>query len=374
MGSRIKVRLPMLRCLRKRFCMVSYIIRRLLILPVILIGVTLLIFAMLSMLTPYERASLYVQDIPKKQGAIDGIIAKYGLNDPVPVQYWNWMVGRVDKNSGEIKGGIIRGDLGYSKVGKSSVAQVIARRMPATVELALWAGLPMIGIGIWLGVISAVNHNKFKDQLLRVFSIVGWSIPTFVFGLIVLLIFYARLGWFPPERLSEWALRIVQSGEFNRYTQINTLDALLNLRFDIFFDALKHLVLPVLTLAYLGWAQILRVTRSSMLDTLRQDYLTTARAKGLAEKTVTRVHALPNALIPVVTIGGLTMIGLFNGVVITETIFNYPGMGSFLAEAALSLDVISVLGITLFSSFILVGGNLLVDILYGIIDPRIRIQ
>lgn len=354
--------------------MLAYIIRRLLILPLILIGVTMLIFLLISLLTPYERASLYVTDIPKRQGAIEGIIKKYGLDEPLPVQYWNWMIGRTDESTGEVEGGILRGDFGWSKVGKSSVADVIRRRLPATVELAIWASIPMIGIGIWLGVVSAVNHNKIPDQILRVFSIVGWSIPTFVFGLIVLMFFYARLGWFPPDRLSDWAFRIVHSGEFTRFTQINTLDALLNLRFDIFLDALKHLVLPVTTLAYLGWAQILRVTRSSMLDTLRQDYMTTARSKGLAERVVVRLHALPNALIPVVTIGGLTMIGLFNGVVITETVFNYPGMGSFLAEAALSLDVISVLGITLFSSFILIAGNLVVDVLYGFIDPRIRLQ
>jgi len=203
---------------------------------------------------------------------------------------------------------------------------------------------------------------------------VGWSIPTFVFGLIVLMIFYARLDWFPPERLSEWARRVVLSDEFVRYTQMNTVDALLNLRFDIFLDSTRHLILPVLTLAYLGWAQILRVTRSSMLDTLRQDYITTAKSKGLDDKVVVRKHALKNALIPVITIGGLTIIFLFNGVVITETVFNYPGMGSFMAEAALSLDVITVLGITLFSSIILVGGNLIVDVLYGVVDPRIRLR
>jgi peptide/nickel transport system permease protein len=354
--------------------MLAYIIRRLLIMPLILFGVTVLIFAMLSLLTPYERVSLYVQDVPKRPGAMDELIKKYGLDDPIPVQYWYWMVGQKDTVSGEIKGGVLRGDLGWSHVGRGTVTEVIRRRLPATVELALWAGFPMIAIGILLGVLSAVNHNKIVDQILRVFSIVGWSIPTFVFGLLVLLIFYARLGWFPPERLSDWALRIVQSDQFIRYTQINTLDAMLNLRFDIFFDAIKHLILPVTTLAYLGWAQILRVTRSSMLDTLRQDYMTTARSKGLAEKVVISKHALPNALIPVVTIGGLTMIGLFNGVVITETVFNYPGMGSFLAQAALTLDVVSVLGVTLFSSFILVAGNLLVDVLYGIIDPRIRLQ
>jgi peptide/nickel transport system permease protein len=354
--------------------MLAYIVRRLLIMPIILAGVTMLVFALLSMLSPYERAALYVQDVPKRPGAIDQIIAKYGLDDPIHIQYVNWMFGKVDQASGEVEGGVLRGDLGYSTVGKSDVIQVIRRRLPATVELALWAGLPMIAIGIWLGVVSAIHHNKIMDQVLRLFSIVGWSIPTFVFGLLMLMIFYARLNWFPPERLSEWALRIVQGGEFVRYTQMNTVDALLNLRFDIFFDSLRHLALPVVTLAYLGWAQILRVTRSSMLDVLRQDYLTTARSKGLNEKIVIRRHAVPNALIPVVTIGGLTMIGLFNGVVITETVFNYPGMGSFLAQAALSLDVVSVLGVTLFSSLILVAGNLVVDVLYGFIDPRIRLE
>lgn len=354
--------------------MLSYILRRLLIMPLIIIGVSILIFSMLALLTPYERASLYVGDISKRQGAIDQVIEKYGLNDPIPVQYWFWLVGREDPDTGEISGGVLRGDFGWSQVGKDTVANVIKRRFPATVELALWAAIPMIGIGIWLGVKAAVNHNKFTDQSLRVFSIVGWSIPTFVFALIMLMIFYARLDWFPPERLSEWALRIVQSDEFTRYTSMNSIDALLNLRFDIFLDSLRHLVLPVITLAYLGWAQIMRVTRSSMLDTTKQDYITTARSKGLSERTVINKHAVPNALIPVITIGGLTLIGLFNGVVITETVFNYPGMGSFLAEAALSLDVVSVLGIALFSSIILVGGNLVVDMLYGVIDPRIRLD
>jgi peptide/nickel transport system permease protein len=354
--------------------MLAYIIRRLLILPILIIGVTMIIFVMLSLLTPYERAALYVQDIPKRQGAIEGIIEKYGLNDPIPVQYWHWMVGRKDEETGEIKGGVLRGDLGFSKVGKSSVSEVIGRRLPATAELAIWSAIPMIGIGIWLGVLSAIHHNKLADQILRVFSIVGWSIPVFVFGLLVLMIFYAQLGWFPPARLSDWASQIVQSDAFTRYTQMNTLDALLNLRFDVFLDALKHLILPVTTLAYLNWAYMLRVTRSSMLDTLRQDYMTTARSKGLTERVAIWRHAVPNALIPVITVGGLILIGLLNGVVITETVFNYPGMGSFLAEAALSLDVVSVLGVTLFSSIILVGGNLVVDVLYGFVDPRIRLQ
>ena len=355
-------------------CMLTYIVRRLLLLPLILTAVTVLIFAMLSLLTPYERASLYVSDIPKTIGALDGIVEKYGLNDPAPVQYWYWLVGRTDPDTGEVKGGVLRGNLGWSKTGKGDVAEVIGRRLPATVELALWAGIPMIVVGIWLGVLSAIHHNRLIDQVLRVFSIVGYSIPVFVFGLLVLLIFYARIGWFPPGRLSDTAAQIVQSANFISYTRMNTVDAVLNGRFDIFWDAVIHLALPSITLAYLNWAYLLRVTRSSMLDVLRQDYMITARAKGLSENIVLNRHALPNALIPVVTIGALTLIGLLNGVVITETIFNYPGMGSFLSQAALSLDVVSVLGFTLFGSFILVAGNLVVDVLYGVIDPRIRLD
>ncbi len=355
--------------------MLTYIIRRLLILPVVLFGVTILVFTMLSLLTPYERASLYVSDIPKRQGAIEEIVEKYGLDDPIPVQYWHWMVGQKDETTGEIEGGILRGKFGYSKVGKSTVVEVIKRRLPATAELALWSAVPLIGISIWMGVIAATKHNKLTDQILRVAAIGGWSIPTFVFGLLVLMYFYAGLDMFPPGRLSQWASQVVQNPEeFIRYTQMNTLDAVLNLRFDVFKDAINHLVLPVVTLSVVSWAFLLRVTRSSMLDTLRQDYMTTARAKGLPERKVIWRHAVPNALIPVITVGGLTLISLFNGVVITETIFNIHGIGSFMAQAATSLDIVSVLGMTLFSSFILVFGNLIVDVLYGIVDPRIRYQ
>lgn len=340
----------------------TYIIRRLLILPVLVFGVTILIFALISMLTPYERAALYVTDIPKRQGAIDDVIAKYGLDDPIPEQYLRWL------------GKVVRGDLGWSKTDKSTVSEVIRRRLPATMELALFASLPMVGVGIWLGVQAAVNHNKLIDQILRVNSIIGWSIPIFVFALIVLMIFYAKLEWFPPGRLSDWAQRIVLSDEFNRYTQLNTIDSVLNGRGDILVDAVRHLVLPVLSLSYLNWALILRVTRSSMLETLRQDYLTTARAKGITERNVVNRHALPNALIPVATIGGLVLIALLNGVVITETVFNYPGIGSFMAQAAITLDVISVLGIALYAGIVLVLGNLVVDLLYAFLDPRIRLE
>jgi peptide/nickel transport system permease protein len=153
-----------------------------------------------------------------------------------------------------------------------------------------------------------------------------------------------------------------------------TLDGLLNGRFDVTLDALRHLLLPVLTLSFINWAVFVRVTRTSMLDVLNQEYVRTARAKGLQEKVVINIHALRNALIPIATLGGLAFVGLLNGVIITETVYNFRGMGWFAANAALRLDVISVLGITLFTAGLLVLANLFVDLLYGFLDPRVRIS
>ena len=153
-----------------------------------------------------------------------------------------------------------------------------------------------------------------------------------------------------------------------------SFDSLLNLRFDIFLDSLRHLILPVITLSYLSWALLLKVTRSSMLEALRQDYVTTARAKGLSEKVVVNRHVRKNALIPVATIAGATVAGLLNGVVITETIFNLPGIGSAAAAAALSLDVLTMLGFALFTAALFILVNLMVDIMYGVLDPRVRLE
>jgi peptide/nickel transport system permease protein len=355
--------------------MAAYIIRRLLILPILVLGVSLLIFAMYAMLDVRERASLFVRDVPKTKDALERIIKKYGLDDPIPVQYWRWLVGVRDSETGEWHGGVIRGNLGWSKTAQRPVFDALLYYLPATAELALWSIIPVILIGIWLGVKAAVKQDRFVDHFARVFAIVGWSFPTFVFGLLALMLFYAKLQWFPPGRLSEWALQeTISANTIVQYTRMNTIDGLLNGRLDFFWDALRHLILPVITLSYLSWALILRVTRSSMLETLRQEYVTVARAKGLTEREVINKHAKRNALIPVATIGGLTIIGLLNGVVITETVFNYRGLGYWAANAALSLDIISVLGFTLFNGVLLVVGNLIVDVLYAFIDPRVRLE
>lgn len=354
--------------------MTTYIIRRLLFIPVLLLGVTLLIFAMLQFIGPVERSALYVHDFPKNEKAIEGIIKRYGLDQPLYEQYWRWLVGHVDSTTGERTGGILFGDFGYSRTASQPVATLIRTRFPNTLDLTLWAVLPVILIGIWLGVQAAVHHNGFIDQAARIFSIVGASFPTFVFGLLMLMIFYANLHWFPPGRLSDWASQIVSSDQFHHYTGLLTLDSLLNGQVTIFLDALRHMLMPILTLSYISWATFVRVTRSSMLETLRQDYVTTARAKGLPEQTVIHKHAQPNAMIPVVTLAGFEVILLLGGVVITETVFNYPGIGTAAADAAAQLDVVTVLGFALFNGFILILANLVVDVMYAVIDPRVRLS
>jgi len=345
--------------------MLSYIIRRLLLLPIILIGVTFLIFCVFSLLSPMERLATYVHDPGSLKNAqsVERLIDKYHLDDPFPLSYINWLKR------------LLHFDLGWSQTANQPVWEAICQRFPATLELVLYSIIPVILIGIWLGVISAVHHNDMLDQTIRVTAIVGWSLPTFIFGLFVLFIFYGILGWLPPGRLSSWAQDLVYtSNNYRSYTHLITIDALLNGNIPLFLDALRHLIAPIITLSYISWAGLLRITRSSMLETLRKDYVRTARAKGVDEHTVIHLHAERNALIPVMTIAGMMIIGMLGGVVITETVFTYPGVGFWMASAAQSLDYGSVISFALLFATLMVLGNLVVDISYALIDPRVRLE
>lgn len=345
--------------------MLSYIIRRLLLLPVILLGVTFLIFCVFSLLSPMERLATYVHDPASLKNAqsVERLIDKYHLDDPFPLSYINWLKR------------IIHFDLGWSQTANQPVWEAICQRFPATLELVLYSIIPVVLVGIWLGVISAVHHNDMLDQTIRVTAIVGWSLPTFIFGLFVLFIFYGILEWLPPGRLSVWSQDIVYTGtNFHSYTGLVTIDALLNGNIPIFLDALRHLIAPIITLSYISWAFLLRITRSSMLDTLRKDYVRTARSKGVDEHTVIHLHAKRNALIPVVTVSGMMIIRMLGGVVITETIFTYPGLGFWAAKAAQQLDYGSVTSFALLFASLMIVGNLIVDVSYALIDPRVRLE
>lgn len=316
-------------------------------------------------MSPFSRLAVYISDPDAlKQGPeqLDEMVEALGLNDPAWVQYGRWMKE------------ILRGNFGWSESARQPVLQAIVKLFPASAELSLYAAFPVIFLGIWLGKISAVHQNTLTDHISRVSAIVGWSFPTFVFGIMALLVFYSVLGWFPPGRLTLAASRIVHSDAFTSYTGMHTIDALLNGNLYVFFDALRHLAMPVITLAYVSWAMILRLMRSSMLETLRQDYVVTARSKGLSERRVINKHAKRNALLPVTTVAGLMVAGLLNGVVIVETVFNFRGLGAFAASAAVQLDMPSILGFSLFNGVLLVLTNLVVDIMYAFFDPRVRLN
>ena len=344
--------------------MTAYIVRRLLILPLVVIGVSLLIFALMQMMSPFSRLAMYVTNPDVlKQGPeqLQAMVEELGLDDPAHVQYGRWMRE------------ILRGNFGWSESARRPVLDAIFALLPASAELTLFAAFPIVLLGIRLGKISAVHQDTPADHAVRVFAIVGWSFPTFVFAILSLMLFYGVLNWFPPGRLSLAASRIVASEAFTSYTGMHTVDAVLNGNLAVLLDALRHLVLPVITLAYLSCAMLMRLMRSSMLEALRQDYITTARSKGLPERRVIHKHAQRNALLPVTTVAGLMVAGLLNGVVITETVFNIRGLGLFAASAAIQLDLPSILGFSLFNGVLLVITNLVVDILYATFDPRGRL-
>lgn len=339
----------------------SYIIRRLILLIPVLFGITIFIFGITMLFSPIERATLYVTD-PRQMSDLPLIIETYGLDQPFWIQYSNWI------------GQVFSGNLGWSKVVGMPVWDAIWAFLPATLELAIFATPIIIFTGIFLGTKAAAHKDRPLDHGTRVMAIFGWSLPTFWLGLILMMVFYGYFrGLLPPSRLSIPMELVVNSASFIRYTHINTIDAILNLNGAVLLDTLRHLILPVVTLSVTQVAFIMRLMRSSMLESLGKGYILTARAKGLAEGVVVNKHARRNALIPVITVAGYVLAGMANGVVITETIFTFRGLGWWAWQSAVRLDIASVLGFALFNSVLFVLVNLVVDILYTRVDPRVRL-
>ncbi len=339
----------------------AYLVRRLLLLIPVLFGVTVFIFGVTMLFSPTQRATLYVSD-PRQLADLPAVIQLYGLDQPVWRQFATWF------------GHVISGNLGWSKIVSMPVWEAIWHYLPASLELAIFATPVIIFVGIRLGTAAAAHKDKPPDHMTRVAAIVGWSLPTFWLGLLLLMIFYGIFrGFLPPERLSIDMNIVVNSEAFERYTHINTIDAILNLNGPVLVDALRHLILPVITLSVVNVAFIMRLMRSSMLEALGKGYILTAKAKGLAQSVVVNKHARRNALIPVITVSGYLFAGLANGVVITETIFQYKGIGWWAWQAAVNLDIPGVLGFALFNAVLFVLVNLVVDVLYTRVDPRVRL-
>ena len=343
--------------------MTAYIIRRFLFLAFVLFGVSILIFGILMTFSPDRRAAAYVTT-PQQAKDIPRLIKELGLDDPFYVQYGRWIKE------------IAHGNLGWSLVAARPVGEAFWRYLPVTLEMNLYASPIVIFLGIWLGSLAGIHRNTWIDHSTRILAIVGWSLPTFLFALVLLMVFYGYFQWFTPGILSDQLnMAIINHPEgFVRYTGMYTFDGLLNGRLDIFWDALMHLVLPISTYVIVVMALNMRVMRSGMIEELSRDYIITARAKGADRRTVNFVHARRNALLPVITVAAQLAAHAMEGSIAVEVVFNRQGIGWWLAESATQLDMPVLMCICLFMGVVFVFTNLIVDLLYAWVDPRVRLS
>ena len=333
----------------------KFIGKRLIYLVVMLFGVATLVFILTKMIPGGPTVANLSQRALNDPEVVAAYRAKYGLDQPVFVQYILYI-----KN-------LLHLDLGTSIRTNKPVLDELARCYPATIELALFAIILAAVLGILFGVISAIKRNSILDQMVRALSVTGVSIPSFWFALLVLYFFYYKLHIFPgPGRLSNsFSAPATVTGMY-------VIDSLIEGNPAKALDALQHLIRPGLVLAAFTMGLITRTTRSNLLDVMSTDYIRTARAKGLSRVGLIVRHALGNALIPVLTVIGLGLGNLLGGMVLVETIFNWPGVGQFAYESVLSVDYPSIIGVALLIALNYMVINTVVDILYGVIDPRVR--
>lgn len=327
----------------------TYIIRRLIQSVLIMVGLSVVFFVILH-ITPGGPCAAYEGSGVRGQAAAQACVQRLGLDKPMVVQYFNQM------------GVYLHGDLGTSIYG-DSVLQTIGQKLPATLLLMGSSYLVQQMIALPLGVFAALRQYTFFDQFFTFISYVGLSMPTFWLGLILIFVFAVHFNWLPAGRVEEVTLPVFWTHDW--FVALQQNPGL------ILGDLLRHLLLPAFVLMVTGIAVDSRFMRGSMLEVIRQDYIRTARAKGLREQAVIIRHALRNALLPATTVMGLQVGSLLGGALLVETVFAWPGIGRYATEATLTLDYNAIMGVTLVAAFIYVIVNLLVDILYMVLDPRI---
>ncbi len=339
--------------------MLRFVVRRLLLMIPVLLGLSLLLFAWLRAL-PGDPASALLGDKATPE-AVARINAQYGFDQPIPVQYVTWL------------GQLIRGDFGSSPRTGQPVVGTFLERFPATVELSVAALIFAIVVGIPLGYFAAKRAGGILDTIAVTNSLIGVVIPVFVLAYLLKLVFAVGIPGL------EFLAVLPTSGRQNvrldatHITNFYVLDGLLTREWDASWDAIKHLILPAIALGSIPLAAITRMTRASVLDVLNEDYVRTATAKGLPQGLITRRHVLKNAMLPIVTLIGLQTGALLSGAVLTEGVFAFNGIGSYLFEAISSLDYAVLQGFILFIAIIYALVNLGVDLLYGVFDPRMRV-
>ena len=312
--------------------MLGYILRRILAVIPVLVIVAVFVFLLLR-LTPGDPAAILAGD-QATPAQLDRIREAMGLNDPIPVQFVRWV------------GQLAQGDLGTSLISNQPVTQLIGARIGPTLSIAVLTILMSVAVAVPMGVLAAWRHKKWVDYLVMSFSVLGFSVPVFVIGYLLILLFSIKLGWFPVQG----------------FTPIS----------DGLIPFLHRAFLPALTLTSIYVALIARMTRANMLEVLGEDYIRTARAKGAPERTVLFHHALRNAAVPILTVIGTGFALLISGVVVTESVFNIPGIGRLTVDAVLARDYPVIQAMILLTSAVYVLVNLLIDLSYTLFDPRIR--
>jgi len=333
--------------------MLKFVVRRLLLLIPILLGLSFLVFLWIRALPGGPAEALLGERATPE--AIAQIEHDYGLDKPIPVQYWDYL-----KTTAA-------GDLGTSVTTRRPVTDELKQRFPATIELALAAMLFSL-LGIPLGFVAAKHYGGPIDNASLVLSLIGVSIPVFFLAILLKYVFAVKLGWLPTTG------RVDARIDFDHPTNFYLIDALWTGDMSIFWDVVKHLILPAIALGSIPLAIIARITRAAVLDVQNEDYVRVARAKGLSPREVDINHVLRNALLPITTIIGLQTGLLLSGAVLTETVFAWPGMGTWLVDAIRGRNFPVLQGGILFVSLVFVLVNLLVDLTYGLINPRIRVS
>ena len=332
--------------------MKKYILKRLLLLIPVLIGVSILIFVIVR-LTPGDPARILAGEHATEE-YVQATREQWGLDKPMYVQYYIWFKS------------LLRGDLGRSITTHSPVTEEIFNRFPATLELSLFAMALAILIGVLAGIISAIRQYSFFDYFSMTVALFGISMPVFWLGLMLMFVFGLWLNILPISG------RINVMIPLQNITGLYVLDSILTLNFQALGSSLLHLILPSIALGTIPMAMIARITRSSMLEIIRLDFIRTERAKGLPERMVIFKHALKNALIPIITVIGMEFGLLLGGAILTETVFAWPGLGRYTVDAVYARDYPAIQGSVLFIAFIFVVVNLITDVLYAYINPRIR--
>lgn len=333
--------------------MFNFLLKRIGVVIPTFLGVTLLTFSLIRMI-PGDPVELMAGERGVDPARHAELLAQMGLDKPLLVQYWHYLTG------------IFHGDLGTSIVTREPVIREFFTLFPATLELSFCAMIIAICIGLPAGILAAVRRGKATDYTVMGLSLTGYSMPIFWWGLLLILLFSVGLGWTPVSG------RISATYWVDEVTGFMLIDSFMSDEAGAFLSALQHLILPSIVLATIPLAVIARMTRSAMLEVLREDYIQVARAKGLAMWLVVCVHALRNALIPVITVIGLQVGVLMAGAILTETIFSWPGVGKWMLDSIYRRDYPSVQGGILLISCMVIIVNLTVDIFYGVVNPRIR--